>query len=85
MSPARIMAALALGLLAAPAPAQATAGGAAPRLDYWLYVAAESSDEVYKVRFDGEKAEVAKVIDVGVLPTEIEGPHGLTVSPDGKH
>ena len=78
---ARATAGLALVLLATPLAAQR----AEPALDYWIYVAAESSDEVYKIRFDGEAAEVAKVIDVGVLPTEIEGPHGLTVSPDGKH
>jgi len=81
VSLARATIGAALALLAPPAAAQRPA----PSLDYWLYVAAESSDEVYKVRFDGEKAEVQKVIDVGVLPTEIEGPHGLTVSPDGKH
>ena len=53
--------------------------------DYWLYVAAESADEVYKVRFDGERAEVAGIVPVGYQPTEIEGPHGLAVSPDGAH
>lgn len=81
MGRARTTAGLALALLAAPIATQREE----PALDYWLYVAAESADEVYKVRFDGEKAEVAKMIDVGVLPTEIEGPHGLTVSPDGEH
>lgn len=55
------------------------------RLDYWVYVAAESADEIYKVRFDGVAGEVAGVIPVGYMPTEIEGPHGLTVAPDGKH
>ena len=50
-----------------------------------MYVAAESADEVYKVRFDCNAAEVVKVIEVGYMPTEVEGPHGLTVSPDGKH
>ncbi len=52
---------------------------------YYLYVAAESQDQVELVRFDGTKAEVVESISVGVWPVEIEGPHGLTVSEDGKY
>ncbi|MCA8948504.1 MAG: YncE family protein [Planctomycetes bacterium] len=52
---------------------------------YRVYVACESSDEVWRVAFAGTDAAVEKVIDVGYQPTEIEGPHGLTVSPDGEH
>src|SRR5690606_7274354 len=61
----------------------AGAQDAAPTGDasYWVYVAAESADEVWKVVFDGERAAVAGVVDVGSLPTEIEGPHGLAVDP----
>ena len=53
--------------------------------DYYVYVTAESADEVYLVKFDGREAEVVKKIDVGYQPTEIEGPHGLTMSLDGRH
>ncbi|MEE9162545.1 MAG: YncE family protein [Candidatus Neomarinimicrobiota bacterium] len=53
--------------------------------NYYLYVAAESEDEVSLIRFDGQEAEVVKNIRVGVWPVEIEGPHGLTVSPDGAY
>ncbi len=52
---------------------------------YYVYVGAESEDEVDLVRFDGKNAEVVKRIPVGVWPTEIEGPHGLAVSPDGAY
>ncbi len=52
---------------------------------YWVYVTAESADEVYLIRFADRKAEIVKKISVGYQPTEIEGPHGLTVSPDGQH
>ena len=52
---------------------------------YYVYVTAESEDEVAVVKFDGQKAETIKRIPVGVWPAEIEGPHGITVSPDGKH
>lgn len=55
--------------------------------DYYVYVAAESEDQVHLVHFDAEtrKADIAKTIDVGRYPTEIDGPHGLTVSPDGEY
>lgn len=52
---------------------------------YYVYVAAESEDQVALIQFDGENATVAKTIEVGSWPTEIEGPHGLTVSPDGNY
>ena len=52
---------------------------------YRLYVAAESSDEVYSLAFDGSALSVTEVVSVGRLPTEIEGPHGLTVDPEGSH
>lgn len=50
---------------------------------YHVYVAAESEDTVALVRFDGASADVVQTVRVGSLPHEIEGPHGLTVSPDG--
>ncbi|GIS70838.1 MAG: hypothetical protein CM1200mP10_04150 [Candidatus Neomarinimicrobiota bacterium] len=49
--------------------------------NYYIYVTAESQDEVHVVKFDGKKAVVIKDIPVGVWPLEIEGPHGLTISP----
>lgn len=61
----------------------------APKLiaqDYYAYVAAESEDEVHLVHFEAstQKVEIAETIIVGRYPTEIDGPHGITVSPDGK-
>ena len=53
--------------------------------DYYAYVAAESDDEVAIVRFDGRTATVEETITVGQWPVETEGPHGLTVAPDGDH
>ncbi|MFQ5675844.1 MAG: YncE family protein, partial [bacterium] len=52
--------------------------------EYYVYVATESEDEVALVKFDEKQATVAKHIPVGVWPVEIEGPHGITVSPDGQ-
>jgi DNA-binding beta-propeller fold protein YncE len=53
--------------------------------DYYIYCTAESEDEVALIRFDGKIAHVEKRIPVGVWPVEIEGPHGITVSPDGNY
>lgn len=53
--------------------------------DYYVYVTAESEDEVALIKFDGKKAETVKTIPVGVWPAEIEGPHGITVGPEGKY
>ncbi|NGP75781.1 YncE family protein [Balneolaceae bacterium YR4-1] len=55
--------------------------------NYYLYVALESEDEVSLIRYDGEtnQGTIKETIKVGVYPTENEGPHGLTVSPDGDY
>ncbi len=53
--------------------------------EYYIYVTAESEDEVAVVKFDGQKAETIKRIPVGVWPAENEGPHGITVGPEGKY
>ena len=51
---------------------------------YSMYVANESDDTVMLVEFDGETLSIADTITVGSIHTEIEGPHGLTVDPEGK-
>lgn len=53
--------------------------------NYYVYVTAESEDEVSIIKFDGKKAETIKNIPVGVWPQEIEGPHGITVDPSGEY
>ena len=53
--------------------------------NYYIYVTAESEDEVSVVKFDGKKAETVKNIPVGIWPAEIEGPHGITVDPEGEY
>lgn len=54
---------------------------------YYAYVTAESEDEVALVSFNAttEKATTEKRIPVGFKPADIEGPHGITVAPDGEH
>ncbi|MBT3959954.1 MAG: YncE family protein [Gemmatimonadales bacterium] len=52
---------------------------------YWVYVANESSDIVSKVRFDGEEVVEDEAIEVGFHPMDLDGAHGITVSPSGEH
>ena len=53
--------------------------------DYYVYVAAESDDMVSLLKFDGKELVEVQRFEVGVMPTEIEGPHGITVDPNGKY
>src|SRR6478609_345434 len=68
---------------AAPAPATANAP-ARPTHTYWIYVGAESADLIQRVRFGPDTAVVEKTIPVGESATEMEGPHGLQISRDGR-
>ncbi len=63
----------------------AAAKPAPPAANYWVYVGAESKDEVYRIRFGPDGAVVERTIYVGELPAEMEGPHGLQITPDGKY
>jgi DNA-binding beta-propeller fold protein YncE len=56
-----------------------------PTNNYWVYVGAESADLIHRIRFGPDGAVVEKTIEVGELPTEMEGPHGLIISRDGKY
>ena len=51
---------------------------------YYLYVASESEDTVSLLKFQNNKINELERITVGTYPTEIEGPHGITVDPNGK-
>ena len=55
-----------------------------PANSYWVYVGAESADLIHRVRFGPDGTSVEKTISIGELPNEMEGPHGLAISADGK-
>ncbi|HSM17250.1 MAG TPA: YncE family protein [Gemmatimonadales bacterium] len=85
---------LSLGFLSfltacATTPSGAQAGAKpAPQLHartYTIYVANESSDLISRVRFDGNVAVEEKTIAVGIMPADLDGAHGLTVSPRGDY
>jgi DNA-binding beta-propeller fold protein YncE len=52
--------------------------------DYLVYVASEAADRLTVLRFDGSTLRVESEFDTGIMPVEIDGPHGLGVSPDGQ-
>ncbi len=56
--------------------------GQEPARTYWVYVAAESADLLHRIRFGPDGAVVERTINVGEMPNETEGPHGLRVSAD---
>jgi DNA-binding beta-propeller fold protein YncE len=68
--------------------AQATSAAAAPSkptADYWVYAGAESADLIHRIKFGPAGLVVERSIQVGELPAEMEGPHGLQISRDGKY
>jgi DNA-binding beta-propeller fold protein YncE len=76
--------------LAAPLAGQAASTSASsvaqpPTANYWVYVGAESADLIHRIRFGPQGTVVEKTIPIGELAAEMEGPHGLVISRDGKH
>lgn len=56
-----------------------------PAQDYLVFTVAESADQLALVRFGPKGTKVEREHKVGMMPTEINGPHGVAVSPDGKY
>jgi len=71
---------------ASAAPVKASAASATPRSDrdYFVFVASEGNDQISLVKFGPEGARVVRERKISLNPTELVGPHGLYVSPDGK-
>ncbi len=65
--------------------ARAQQAPAPPSSDYWIYVGAESADLIHRIKFGPAGLVVERSIPVGELPAEMEGPHGLQISRDGKY
>jgi DNA-binding beta-propeller fold protein YncE len=66
----------------APAP---TPAPAPPAREYRAYVVSESVDEVAVIRFGPSGASVERTLGVGMSIIDPDGPHGVTLAPDGKH
>ena len=50
--------------------------------EYLFYVLSESADKISLVRFGPNGARIDHQIDTGDMPVDIDGPHGIVVSPD---
>jgi DNA-binding beta-propeller fold protein YncE len=62
---------------------QASAQQAAPpSQDYLVYVVCESADRVVLIRFGPKGAQIEHSTRIGLMPTDINGPHGIAISPD---
>lgn len=55
-----------------------------PTRDYVALVASESVDQIAFVRFGPSGIRVERTNTTGVMPADVDGPHGVAVSPDGK-
>src|ERR1043165_7990576 len=50
--------------------------------EYLLYILSEDADKISLVRFDGPTARIDHQLDTGDMPVDIDGPHGIVISPD---
>jgi DNA-binding beta-propeller fold protein YncE len=64
--------------------AQPASAGQSPKQDYLVYVVCESADQIALIRFGQRGARVEKLFETGSMPSDIDGPHGIVVSPDKK-
>ena len=83
-----VAAGLALVALTPPAAlrlaAQRPDAASGPAATYWVYAGAESADLIHRIRFGPGGTTVERTTTIGELPNEMEGPHGLAISPDGR-
>jgi DNA-binding beta-propeller fold protein YncE len=56
-----------------------------PTQDYLVYVVCESADRVVLIRFGPGGAKIESQTRIGVLPMDVNGPHGIAVSPDKRN
>lgn len=85
MSRGRLLVWTVVGLWLAGCAASAGPGAPAPPdADYWIYVGAESADRLHLLRFGADGITVERTTNIGRIPTEVEGPHGVATSPDGR-
>jgi DNA-binding beta-propeller fold protein YncE len=67
---------------AAQSGSAAAAASPPPEQDYLVYVVSESADEITLVRFGPKGARVDHKLGTGVMPSDLDGPHGMAISRD---
>ena len=55
---------------------------AKPDKDYLVYVLSEAADRIALIRFGPNGARIDHDLQTGDMPVDIDGPHGIVVSPD---
>jgi DNA-binding beta-propeller fold protein YncE len=55
-----------------------------PAREYFAIVASESVDQLAVLRFGADGARVERTSTTGIMPADVDGPHGVAVSPDGR-
>lgn len=53
--------------------------------DYLVYVVCESADKIVLIRFGPGGVHIEKEMRTGLMPMDINGPHGIAVSPDKRY
>ena len=56
-----------------------------PRQDYLVYVVCESADKIVLLRFGPKGLQIENQTRTGLMPMDINGPHGIAVSPDKQY
>jgi DNA-binding beta-propeller fold protein YncE len=67
------------------APAASVFAQEAPEQDYLVYVLSESADKIALIRFGPGGARIERETTTGVMEPDIDGPHGIAISPDKQH
>lgn len=62
-----------------------TSPGDPPKQDYLVYVVCESADKIVLLRFGPNGLQIENQTRTGLMPMDINGPHGIAVSPDKQY
>ena len=71
-------------LLSALLAVGAVAPGDPAEPEYRLVVVSESGDIITWIRVRDGKLESERVVPIGIMPADIDGPHNVTIAPDNK-
>jgi DNA-binding beta-propeller fold protein YncE len=63
----------------------ATSAPETPKQDYLVYVVCESADKIVLLRFGPKGLQIENQTRTGLMPMDINGPHGIAVSPDKEY
>jgi DNA-binding beta-propeller fold protein YncE len=74
-----------LSLSLGTAQTAATPAPSGPTQDYLIYVVCESADKVVLIRFGPGGAHIESQSHIGLMPMDVNGPHGVVVSPDKQY